>query len=202
MTIVKCLFCGKEFNKKPSQILRRPHHFCSKECLRLYSLKENVIIKKENYAELHIKNIIVLIDLDDIEKVNKIKWSANFDKTINNYYIVGWERNNYKNRKRIKLHRYIMNCSNNMQIDHINRNTLDNRKCNLRIVSQQENANNKGFYKNNTSGYKNIRKPDKYGGYLLEIRRNNQIILKKYSKNIEELIKIRDNFLNLEKSKK
>ena len=161
-----------------------------------------MIIKKENYAELHIKNIIVLIDLDDIEKVNKIKWSANFDKTINNYYIVGWERNNYKNRKRIKLHRYIMNCSNNMQIDHINRNTLDNRKCNLRIVSQQENANNKGFYKNNTSGYKNIRKPDKYGGYLLEIRRNNQIILKKYSKNIEELIKIRDNFLNLEKSKK
>ena len=195
MTIVKCLFCGKEFNKKPSQILKRPHNFCSKECVKLYSFKENVIIKKKKYAELHIKDIIVLIDIEDIDKINKIKWSANYDKTINSYYIVGWERNNYKNRKRIKLHRYLMNCPDNMQVDHINRNTLDNRKKNLRIVTQQGNANNKGNYKSNTSGYKNISKQDKYGGYTLRIKRNKNIIIQKYSKDLQELIKIRDEFL-------
>ena len=50
------------------------------------------------------------------------------------------------------LHRIIMDDPEGQFIDHINRDTLDNRKCNLRIVSRQENNMNQGMSKNNKSG--------------------------------------------------
>ena len=44
----------------------------------------------------------------------------------------------------------------NKSIDHINRNRLDNRKCNLRMATQSQNNCNVSKYKNNTSGYKGV----------------------------------------------
>lgn len=41
-------------------------------------------------------------------------------------------------------------------IDHINRVKTDNRICNLRIATTQENAWNRGVSKNNTSGFKGV----------------------------------------------
>lgn len=42
-----------------------------------------------------------------------------------------------------------MNCSEGMVIDHLNGDKLDNRKCNLRVCTQLENARNM----HNTKGY-------------------------------------------------
>jgi hypothetical protein len=60
-------------------------------------------------------------------------------------------------RKTVRLHRLVMNCPDEYQIDHIYHNTLDNRKSQLRIVSNQENNYNKKvigvYYDKNKNKY-------------------------------------------------
>ena len=51
-----------------------------------------------------------------------------------------------------KLHRVIMNCPDDMVVDHINRNKLNNCRSNLRICTHQQNQMNVSKRKDNKSG--------------------------------------------------
>ena len=69
----------------------------------------------------------------------------------------------YKDKKPINhyIHRllgihYIPNCENKPWIDHINRNTKDNRLENLRWATSSENGQNRGVQEDNPFGLKNI----------------------------------------------
>lgn len=65
----------------------------------------------------------------------------------------------WKNGKRIidtYLHRFILNVSKGIQIDHINGNCLDNRRFNLRLCNNIENNQNRKIDKRNSSGYKGV----------------------------------------------
>ena len=60
-----------------------------------------------------------------------------------------------KNNKGKRLHHLIIgNPPKGLYTDHINRNTLDNRKCNLRVVSPSQSSMNRTSYKGKTSEYK------------------------------------------------
>ena len=66
-------------------------------------------------------------------------------------------------RDTIMMHRYILSADDEHEVDHINGNSLDNRRCNLRIVTRSENMANRAIFRNNTSGYKGVfRIGDKY----------------------------------------
>lgn len=67
------------------------------------------------------------------------------------------------------IHRIVMGRPAGMVVDHINHNSLDNRKCNLRIISHEENTIYKKGFVTNTTGTKNISMKDGY--YCLSISR-------------------------------
>lgn len=114
--------------------------------------KNNIIIcKNECYMLIFRQNLNykVLIDEEDIEKIEKYKWHIHLRKRDGRVDVCTNTYGSHKERKYLLLTRYLLNPSKDLKIDHINRNTLDNRKENLRIVTTFENNLNKS---NNTSG--------------------------------------------------
>lgn len=87
-----------------------------------------------------LKNEKFYFDLEDYNKIKNYSWHINSDGYVVAEYIV------------ILMHRLIMNCSDDMEVDHIYHNKNDNRKEFLRIVTKSQNGMNRGLQSNNTSG--------------------------------------------------
>ena len=76
------------------------------------------------------------------------------------------------------MHRLIMNPQKGKEIDHINRNKLDNRKSNLRICSKQQNAAWGITPITNKSGYRGVSyrvKDDKWIAWISFNNKNKYI---------------------------
>ncbi|MDD5061650.1 MAG: HNH endonuclease [Candidatus Marinimicrobia bacterium] len=58
--------------------------------------------------------------------------------------------------KQFFLHHLILPPKEGFVIDHINRNRLDNRRCNLRYVTHSQSQMNRSKQKNNTSGFRGV----------------------------------------------
>ena len=56
----------------------------------------------------------------------------------------------------VMMHALIMGTPDGMDTDHKNRNKLDNRRANLRIVDRTQNNFNSGVHVNNTSGHRGV----------------------------------------------
>ena len=85
-----------------------------------------------------------IIDDEDWEKIKDYHWHVS----------CGYARTG---KKRILMHRLIMNALDcNLEIDHINRNKLHNRKINLRACSHKENSMNVTKSKGTSSKYKGV----------------------------------------------
>lgn len=90
-------------------------------------------------------NQVAIVDDGDYEYLNQWKWHAT--KYKHGYYAnrseLYDERVMEGKRRTVVMHRVIANPSPGMQVDHINRNGLDNRRCNLRVVTLRENQQNR-----------------------------------------------------------
>jgi len=96
------------------------------------------------------KGMEAIIDDDDFDLVNAFKWHFS-----TRGYAHSTDRSGIK-RRCLKMHRLIMNAPAGMDIDHINGNKLDNRRCNLRICTRSENMFNRPKNRLNKSGYKGV----------------------------------------------
>lgn len=162
-----CPICGKESYKRQSEI--QPTNYCSKKCYQA-TLNKSQYITEGEITKIIIPNktkgeVVAFIDTKNLEKVRPFSWAL--------------ERNNYVShrgrRVYVKLHRLITNCPDDMQVDHIDRNPLNNLENNLRICTPSENMQNKSkISKHNKScGVKNITWSKKENKWIVTIQIQN-----------------------------
>lgn len=125
----------------------------------------------------------IIIDVEDLEKVNKYLWHIDHSRE-NIYYAQASVRGTT-----IRMHRLLIPTP--LQIDHINHNGLDNRKCNLRACTNRENNCNKNFKRHPLSGYTGIRFNSKVGSYYVRIMVNKKEISLGHYKTLEAAVKAR-----------
>lgn len=153
----KCCVCGST-----DKIIYRPKDgkmYCRRHYDHVYiygKIKERTIFDRNEYlvdgdiTYIYLRNskqeIIAktIIDTEDLEKVIKYKWTLgtwNYAETVTH------------EKESLLIQRVIMDEYRKEYIpDHINRDTLDNRKQNLRITDKSGNAINAGLRTNNKSG--------------------------------------------------
>lgn len=131
-------------------------HFTSKNCgcrrgdsIRGTNRKYNRYEEKEDYFIFYTsKDEPFVVDKCDFEKVHKVCWCKN-----NSGYLTGC---NAEEGGTLLLQRYLLDCPNNMVVDHKDGDRANNRRSNLRICTNSENRINKGIISTNTSGHTGI----------------------------------------------
>ena len=106
----------------------------------------NSIMKQIDISTSKHPNTFILVDDEDFVEVSVHKWFVSRGYAVRN--------KGYGVQSR--MHREIMNAPKELQVDHINHNRLDNRKQNLRLCTNAENAHNSRTRKDNTSGFKGV----------------------------------------------
>ncbi len=105
---------------------------------------------KPSYVEVPLtKGQITLVSTEDFERVTAFKWTAMWNQYTRSFYAYRWVGTGYKRGTTQYLHRFLMDLprGDKRQVDHINHDTLDNRRSNIRVVTQSENAKNRLSHK-------------------------------------------------------
>ena len=103
---------------------------------------EHIEELKKEFREIPITEnggvvALCLVDFADFKWLCKYKWNV-ARNTVGTIYARGYYKGSSK-----RMHRVITNAPKNLLVDHINGNTLDNRRNNLRLVTSTQNAMNR-----------------------------------------------------------
>lgn len=151
-----CVVCGRKHNGRHSSTYCRKHQYqiekygkpldCNprnKFDANEFRFIGNDQVEFDTYSCPSCEvNGHFLIDVDDYPIVSKYKWN----KGKNGYAT--------SNKESVFLHRLIMNPKQGQQVDHINLDITDNRKCNLHITDNSLNQSNRTPY--NKLGVKGV----------------------------------------------
>lgn len=96
------------------------------------------------------RGLVTKVDEDDFDRLNKHSWTVHADNSrpFTVFYVVrgSWitdpENPLRQKRAQIYMHREVMNCPDDKEVDHVLGDTLDNRKSKLKVVTHEENMNN------------------------------------------------------------
>lgn len=181
----ECAVCGSTFLVK--RVHRKGELYCNRHQLQMRRHGRilpdtSEIVEEDSYARVMLydvkRNIIgeVIIDKEDCHLVRDYRW------TKNGY---GYATARSKGMC-IWMHRLVVGLPPiNIRVDHINRNSSDNRKSNLRLCEQCENARNTSISKNNKSGFSGIWRNNERDCWTAEIKNNYKKIHLLHAKDIE-----------------
>ena len=100
------------------------------------------------------RGIFTIVDDEDFEYLSKWKWHAL--KNPFDYRVCRLDRKEDGEwGKMVLLHRIVINAPKGVEVDHINGDSLDNRKINLRLCTSAQNKYNR-HKANSKTGYKGV----------------------------------------------
>jgi hypothetical protein len=100
-----------------------------------------------------------IVDEGDFEEVSKSTWT--FDGI--------YPTRNLGGGRMQRLHNFLMPLPKPLEVDHRNKNTLDNRRSNLRQSTRSQNGANRRRHKNNTTGFKGVFLDKRSGKFVARI---------------------------------
>ena len=162
----------------------------------------------DDYAILKIKYkneyIDCYFDIEDISFVQEKHWRTSHKK--NKVYIVTGKSGN-KKEPLTYLHNYLMHYIPvpQLEVDHIDGNSCNNRKSNLRIVTRQANIDNTKARIDNKIGIRGISQISKTKKYKCDFSYHGKRFYFKYWNTIEEAVynrKIAEEYFGIETLKK
>lgn len=110
------------------------------------------------------------VDNDLFEELNKYLWRSSLGYAVCRIAPC---------KKYIWMHRVVINCPDGLEVDHINGDKTDNRRCNLRPCTKVENQGNRWKSKHaKTSKYKGVyfcKKIQKFAAYGREGKKNRRL---------------------------
>ena len=110
----------------------------------------------------HLSNRgFAVVDEDDLEEICRYEW----------YQHMGYARARTADGE-VHMSHVVCPCPEGLEVDHINRNKLDNRKSNLRVVTRSENCANRGSFRNSSSQYKGVHWSKKTGRWEVSITKD------------------------------
>jgi hypothetical protein len=112
-----------------------------------------------------------VVDDNDFEFLNMWKWKVDRDG-----YAIRTTSRRFGKRYTVAMHRAILQVEDGLEIDHEDRNKLNNQRFNLRPATTSQNQMNVGLNAKNTSGYRGVREREN-GYFEADIRINGK---KKY----------------------
>jgi len=103
------------------------------------------------------QNQFTVVDNENYEWLSERKWYARKFKN-RHYYASSYNGYNKKtkNINILNMHRYIMNAPPRQFVDHIDGNTLNNQRSNLRFVTPSQNIQNSNGKMNTSSKFKGV----------------------------------------------
>lgn len=116
-----------------------------------FPMAKQIVVKSRKYGDK-----IAIVDDDDFQLINEHKWRL----SNNGYARTNSSRLERADRKQVQIlmHKMIMEISDKkLEVDHKNRNKLDNRRENLRVATKTQNSANKPAEKRNKVGLKGVR---------------------------------------------
>ena len=118
-------------------------------------------------------------DLEDYDKIKDISWTVSVEDRV-----IGT-----LNNKNILFHKFITNTDKHTTIDHKDRNPSNNRKENLRIVTNSQNSKNTiGYGKMAKFGLKGVYWDEKHNIWCVKFKNNYITVYSKVFKNVTEAI--------------
>lgn len=117
-----------------------------------------------------------IVDNENYEFLSQFKWHVGTGGSNHSSFYAC----TYINAKLIQMPWLLIKRKINSIIDHKNRNTLDNRKFNLRLASIQENIFNRSGHQKSTSCYKGVSRASDRHKWRIQIQKDYKIFYSGY----------------------